>query len=221
MKILAIVSGGLDSVTMAYSLKALGYQLALLSFNYGQRHNKELGFAEMCGRDLDVPFQCLDISSIGKFLTSSLTDTGISVPDGHYESISMRSTVVPNRNAIMLSIAFGVAMARGFDGVSIANHSGDHFIYPDCRPEFIDAFQIMQQASGGELWNLKLLSPFIKMSKGEIVKLGAQINVPFSKTWSCYKGGEKHCGTCGTCVERKEAFQLASVFDPTEYVHNF
>lgn len=117
----------------------------------------------------------------------------------------------------MLSIAFGIAAARNMDAVAIANHAGDHFIYPDCRPAFIHAFHAMQQQAFGNMWNVNLIAPFTTLPKSEIVRIGKRLQVPFERTWSCYKGGKKHCGTCGTCNERKEAFSLARVLDPTEY----
>lgn len=217
MKIIAIVSGGMDSVSMAYVLHKQGHDLRLLSFDYGQRHKKEIQYAAQCATDLGIPHDVVDLTAIGKFLTgSSLTDD-IAVPDGHYAEESMRITVVPNRNAIMLTAAFGVAYAEKADAVAIANHAGDHYIYPDCRPEFIDNFRAMQKAAGGEMWQTDLVAPFVNMTKAQIAHAGYDAGVDFTKTWSCYKGGDVHCGTCGTCVERKEAFVLSGVSDPTEY----
>jgi 7-cyano-7-deazaguanine synthase len=129
----------------------------------------------------------------------------------------MRVTVVPNRNAIMLSVAFGVAASRGYDAVAIGVHTGDHAIYPDCRAEFIQAFDRMERVSLGEWWRVGLMAPFVHMTKADIVTVGDDIGIPFADTWSCYEGGEVHCGRCGTCVERKEAFGLAGVPDPTVY----
>ena len=214
-KAIVIVSGGLDSITLAYHLKALGYNLHLLSFNYNQRHKKELDFARMCAEDLKADIDVVDLSSVGVLLKgSSLTDN-IPVPDGHYAAPNMSVTVVPNRNAIMLAVAYGAAVAESAERVCIGVHAGDHFIYPDCRPEFIYAFGEMERLAnaGGPL----LYAPFLEKSKADIVKIGANLGVPFEKTWSCYKGGSVHCGTCGTCVERKEAFELAGITDPTNY----
>lgn len=220
MKGVAIVSGGMDSVTMAYILAALGDDLHLISFDYGQRHKKELDFASQCAFDLNVPQHVIDISSINILLRgSALTDKDVPVPDGHYAAETMKSTVVPNRNAIMLAIAYGAAVADGADYVATAVHAGDHFIYPDCRPEFTQAFEAMEKVAtaGFAKDHLILMTPFIKMGKHEIAAAGHEAGVPYAKTWSCYKGGDKHCGTCGTCNERKEAFTLAGVPDPTEY----
>lgn len=216
----AIVSGGLDSVTLAHLLQFEQYKLHLVAFDYGQRHNKEIGYASGCATRLGATMDVIDLRSVGQRLTgSSLTDS-IPVPDGHYEAESMRVTVVPNRNAIMLSIAYGIAVARGATVVATGVHSGDHFIYPDCRQEFIEAFDAMQRlaVAGFGHPDLHLLTPFVGISKAQIVKLGADLGVPFASTWSCYKGGDLHCGTCGTCVERIEAFQHAGVPDPTPYM---
>lgn len=219
-KAVALVSGGMDSVTLAYLLKAEGYDLHLLSINYGQRHKKELFFAELCARRLNAVFDEVDLSSIGKFLKGSALTDDVAVPDGHYADSSMAITVVPNRNAIMLSVAFGIAVAEQAEIVAIGAHTGDHFIYPDCRPTFITAFDTMQKVAveGFGRANLRLIAPFMHLAKHQIVHLGSALSVPYRDTWSCYKGGEKQCGTCGTCVERKEAFDLSSVTDPTEYM---
>ncbi len=218
-KAIAIVSGGLDSVTLAYLLHAEGYSLHLLSFDYGQRHKKELAFAELCARRLNAEFDIIDLSYIGKYLKGSALTDDIEVPDGHYAAPTMAITVVPNRNAIMLSLAYGIAVAENVEVVAIGAHGGDHFIYPDCRPEFIAAFDTMQHHAVEGFGNpkLKLAAPFLHMGKHQIAKLGSALQVPYEDTWSCYKGGEKHCKKCGTCVERQEAFELAGVLDPTEY----
>ena len=198
MKIIVICSGGLDSVSLSHKVAAENTLQSLLSFDYGQRHRKELDYAANCAARLGVPHQIIDIRAIGASLTGSALTEDIDVPDGHYAEDSMKITVVPNRNAIMLSIAFGVAAAQDADAVATAVHGGDHFIYPDCRPAFIDAFQLMQNQALDGYANVKLYTPF-------------------ADTWSCYKGGEQHCGRCGTCVERIEAFDLAGVTDPTVY----
>lgn len=218
MKAIAIVSGGMDSVTLAYLLPSLGYtDLYFLSFDYGQRHKKEIQFAKLAAERLSACHTVLDLSSVGKLWKSSLTDISIPVPDGHYASENMLSTIVPNRNAIMLAIAYGIAVTEQADAVAIGVHAGDHFIYPDCRPDFINAFRIMQEHAVKDISNASLLTPFLDKSKSEIVGIGTLLGVPYEDTWSCYKGGDIHCGTCGTCVERKEAFMLARVKDPTQY----
>lgn len=217
MKTLVVCSGGLDSVSLAYKIAAEQQLIGLLSFDYGQRHKKELEFAARAAAQLGVPHQIIDITTIGKSLTGSALTDDLDVPDGHYAEETMKITVVPNRNAIMLAIAFGVAAARKADAVAVAVHGGDHFIYPDCRPGFIDAFQTMQNHALDGYADVKLLSPFVTVPKSEIVVQGAQYGTPFADTWSCYKGGMRHCGRCGTCVERREAFHLAGVEDPTDY----
>ncbi|AEV37396.1 exsB protein [Pseudovibrio sp. FO-BEG1] len=217
MKTIVICSGGLDSVTLAYKVAREHELLGLVSFDYGQRHKKELDYAAHAAKQLGVPHHILDMSQIGAHLSGSALTDDVDVPDGHYAEENMKVTVVPNRNAIMLSIGFGIAAAQQADAVAAAVHGGDHFIYPDCRPGFIKSFEAMQKLALDGYANVSLYTPFVEISKGAIVAEGARINVPFEDTWSCYKGGEKHCGRCGTCVERREAFDIAGVEDPTEY----
>lgn len=217
MKTIVICSGGLDSVSLAYMVASEHQLTRLVSFDYGQRHRKELDYAAACAKRLHVPFDIIDLRSIGAVLTGSALTDDIDVPDGHYAEDSMRITVVPNRNAIMLTVAFGVAAARGDDAVAAAVHGGDHFIYPDCRPAFTHAFNAMQKAALDGYADVSLYTPFVERTKADIVTEGARYNTPFADTWSCYKGGEHHCGRCGTCVERREAFHLAGVPDPTVY----
>ena len=217
MKTLVICSGGLDSVTLAHQVATHHALAGLVSFDYGQRHKKELAFAALCAQRLGVPHTTLDLSILGTQLGGSALTDDIAVPDGHYAEDSMKITVVPNRNAIMLAIAYGIATARNLDAVGAAFHGGDHFIYPDCRPAFTDAFEKMQNAALDGMANIRLHTPFLKMTKGDIVTTGARLGVPFAETWSCYKGGANHCGRCGTCVERREAFHHAGLPDPTTY----
>jgi 7-cyano-7-deazaguanine synthase len=215
-----VLSGGLDSTTMAYSLRAEGYALAAISFDYGQRHRKELDFAEQISADLGAAWTLIDLHAAGLtsvLAGSALTDDTVAVPDGHYADESMRITVVPNRNAIMLSIACALAVTREAEAVAFGAHTGDHFIYPDCRPAFVRAFSTMVNLAVEGFASIDILTPFLSMTKADIVKLGNELHVPFERTWSCYKGGALHCGTCGTCYERREAFALAQVVDPTEY----
>lgn len=217
MKTLTICSGGLDSVSLAHII-ADKYELTrLVSFDYGQRHRKELEYAEAAAKRLGVPFHLIDMRPIGAALTGSALTDDIDVPDGHYAEETMRVTVVPNRNAIMLAIGFGVAAANGDEAVATAVHGGDHFIYPDCRPGFTRAFDAMQQAALEGYAKVRLFTPFVEQTKADIVREGARHGTPFAETWSCYKGGAHHCGRCGTCVERREAFHLAGVPDPTIY----
>lgn len=217
MKTLVICSGGLDSVSLAHIVADAGNLSRLVSFNYGQRHSKELDYAASCAARLSVAHDIIDMRTIGAALTGSALTDDIDVPDGHYAEESMKVTVVPNRNAIMLTIAYGIAAAKGDQLVATAVHGGDHFIYPDCRPKFTQAFDVMQRAALDGYADVALSTPFVNKSKADIVIAGAKVGTPFGDTWSCYKGGALQCGRCGTCVERREAFDIAGVFDPTDY----
>lgn len=219
-----IVSGGMDSVTLAHLVASEGYDLQLLSFDYGQRHSKELDFARLCAMRLNAEWEIIDLKSVTRLLKgSALTDPSVAVPHGHYAADNMRITVVPNRNAMMLSIAYAVAVAQDALMVAAGFHAGDHSIYPDCRPKFVRRFYKMERTANEGFINphLKLRTPFIELGKHDIVAIGSQLGVPYELTWSCYEGGELHCGRCGTCVERKEAFRLAKVNDPTFYVDKY
>jgi len=217
MKALAVVSGGLDSVTLAYHLKNLVrvQELVLLTFNYGQRHLKELDYARKCANALDVRHLVLNISDVGRHLSRNALTGAADVPDGSYSGETLKVTIVPNRNAIMLTIAFGIAISQGLDLVGLAVHSGDHEIYPDCSLDFLDAFGEMQEKSYPD--GPRLYTPFSRITKDKIIHWGVLAGVPFEDTWSCYRGGAMHCGTCSTCIERKMAFANADVDDPTSY----
>ncbi|WP_136685437.1 7-cyano-7-deazaguanine synthase QueC [Falsirhodobacter xinxiangensis] len=217
MKTTLVCSGGLDSVSLAHILAQDGKLARLVTFDYGQRHRKEVDFAARTATRLGVPHHMVDLIPLGAALHGSALTDAVDVPDGHYAEETMRVTVVPNRNAIMLTIAFGIAAANGDDTVAAAVHGGDHFIYPDCRPAFTDAFQMMQNAALDGYADIALHVPFVHLTKADIVRQGARAGTPFAETWSCYKGDAAHCGRCGTCVERQEAFDLAGVADPTPY----
>ncbi len=216
-KTLVVCSGGLDSVTLAYQVATEQHLIGLLTFDYGQRHKKEIEFAALAAKRLGVAHRVVDIANIGALLSSSLTDTAVEIPEGHYTAENMSSTVVPNRNAIMLTIAFGLADSIGAEAVAIAVHGGDHFIYPDCRPEFIAQFAKMQALALGKTPAIELYAPYLNISKGEIAKQSVKYNVPLHETWSCYQGGDNHCGRCGTCVERIEAIAYAGATDSSAY----
>lgn len=215
-KTVLIYSGGIDSTVLLYDLLNSGYDVKALSVNYGQRHGKELDCAKSLCKQLNVEHHVADLTALNPLLSgSSLTSPHVQVPEGHYEDESMKATVVPNRNMILLSIATGWAMSTGASSVSYAAHSGDRAIYPDCREEFADAMNGVMEIAGWD--KVSLNRPFSSLAKADIVKLGDELDVPFEQTWSCYKGGQVHCGVCGTCVERREAFQLSGVTDPTIY----
>lgn len=218
MNALLICSGGFDSVTLAYRLASEGALGALLTFDYGQRHIKEIAAARLCAQQLNVPHLVLDIGNIGRQLSGSALTDDIDVPHGHYSQDNMKLTVVPNRNAIMLTIAFGVAASRGLNTVALAVHGGDHFIYPDCRPDFIRLFAEMQAQALDGVADVGLFAPYVHSDKTDIARDAGRFNVPIADTWSCYEGGEHHCGRCGTCVERIEAISLAGLLDPTPYL---
>ena len=215
-KTVLIYSGGIDSTVLLYDLLNSRHDVQALSVNYGQRHIKELDCAKSLCNQLNVEHHVADLTALNPLLSgSSLTSPYVQVPEGHYEDESMKATVVPNRNMILLSIATGWAMSTGASSVSYAAHSGDRAIYPDCREEFADAMNGVMKIAGWD--KVSLNRPFSSLTKADIVKLGDELDVPFEQTWSCYKGGQVHCGVCGTCVERREAFQLAGVTDPTIY----
>ena len=216
MKALVLFSGGLDSTVLATQMKQEATETRLLSIDYGQRHAKELDHSQKVANHLGLAHEILKLPQLGQILGgSSLTDQSMTLPEGHYAEESMKSTVVPNRNMILLALAGGHALSLGLDTIAYAAHAGDHTIYPDCRPEFADA---MDKALGLADWkDLNLHRPYVEMTKSDLVSLGDQLDSPLHLTLSCYAGGEIHCGKCGTCVERKEAFELANIADPTKY----
>lgn len=216
MKVVVLLSGGLDSVMALHDASRSHEVVAALSFDYGAKHHaKELPMATWQCRLLGIPHSIAPLGFVAGEFRSDLLSGGGAIPDGHYEEQSMKSTVVPFRNGIMLSIAAGFAESRGAEAVVIAAHSGDHAIYPDCRESFMEP--MARAIREGTYAQIELLRPFIAVDKTGIVRRGVELGVDFSHTWSCYKGSEIHCGTCGTCVERREAFLLAGVADPTIY----
>ncbi|MCF7732394.1 MAG: 7-cyano-7-deazaguanine synthase QueC [Akkermansiaceae bacterium] len=216
MKACVLLSGGMDSVTALYDAVRQHQVVAALSFDYGARHNsRELPFAAHHAALHQVPHEIIHLDFIHRHFTSHLLKGGGPIPDGHYAEDSMRQTVIPFRNGIMLAIAAGFAESHGAGALVIAAHSGDHAIYPDCREDFMQAMG--GAIAAGTYARIQLLRPFIAIDKAAIARLGAGLGVDFATTWSCYKGGELHCGTCGTCVERREAFILGGLTDPTVY----
>ena len=217
MKVVVLLSGGMDSVTALYDIRQKHEVIAALSFHYGAKHNdREIPFAALHASQCGVPHVIMKLDFMGEHFTSDLLVSGRQVPDGHYAEETMKRTVVPFRNAILLSIATGFAESRKAMGLVIAAHSGDHAIYPDCREPFMEAMAAAMRV--GTYAAIALLRPFIAMNKSAIAQRGAELGINYAQTWSCYKGGLRHCGTCGTCVERREAFLLAGLHDPTDYM---
>ncbi len=209
-----LLSGGLDSTTLLYHMRDLGFDVFPFSVKYGQRHRVELEHAQRICDRLQLFHQVVDLTNLAQVMKgSSLTDYRQEVPKGHYADQSMKATVVPNRNMILISVAAAYAISINAHLIAYAAHAGDHAIYPDCRPEFYDA--VGKTLAFVHDDPLTIYAPFIQMTKSEIVKMGIELAVPYEMTWSCYVGGVQHCGTCGTCFERREAFQLAGVQDPT------
>lgn len=209
-----VVSGGVDSITLLYEYQdriALG-----VSFDYGSNHNaREIPLAKMHCERLGIKHITITLDFMQRYFSSSLLSGAEAIPEGHYADENMRSTVVPFRNGIMLSIAAGLAETHDLKYVMLANHGGDHTIYPDCRPEFVDAMS--EAIEAGTYSRTRILAPYTHITKADIVRRGKELGIDYAETWSCYKGGEHHCGVCGTCVERREAFALAGVEDQTEY----
>jgi 7-cyano-7-deazaguanine synthase len=233
----AICSGGLDSSTLVYHMVDNGLRPHLLSFDYGQRHVKELEYAANLAERLDLKWNRIDLSGITQLISNSALTSqdktshpeiparhrAIEVPDGHYAEETMKATVVPNRNMIMLSIAIGVAVSNNYQEIGIGVHGGDHFIYPDCRPNFIShmnrvaelgnlgfgPYEEVKEPEWGAMPYGLINAPFLNWTKADIAYRALELNLPLFETWSCYKGGEIHCGRCGTCVERLEAIDEA------------
>jgi 7-cyano-7-deazaguanine synthase len=219
MKVVVLCSGGMDSVAALQWAQVNHVVVAAISFDYGAKHNpRELPFAAENAARLGVRHEIVKLDFVARLFASDLLTTGGEIPDGHYEAENMKQTVVPFRNAVMLSIATGFAESAGAEGLVIAAHGGDHAIYPDCREDFMRAMGDAMRL--GTYAGIQLLRPFIAMNKAQIASAGAKLGVDFARTWSCYKGGAVHCGTCGTCVERREAFIDSGVVDPTVYADN-
>jgi len=213
--VVVIYSGGMDSFTLLHLARARGYQVHALSFNYGQRHVRELDCARQVCADLGIPQKEIDIRAMSEVMSGSSLTSDIEVPEGHYEEDSMKATVVPNRNMILLSLATGYAVTAGASAVWFGAHGGDHAIYPDCRPEFVEKMDAVCRVANYEPVGIE--APLIRMDKREILAEGLKLGLDYSQTWTCYNGRDKACGRCGSCVERLEAFAANGVTDPLEY----
>jgi len=214
-KIIVVYSGGLDSFTLLNEAIRSGKDVSALSFNYGQKHNKELHFVEKFCAQESIDSKIVNVSSIKElFQGSSLTDE-IDIPKGHYEDDSMKSTVVPNRNMILISLALGYAVTKEAEEVWFGAHAGDHAIYPDCRPEFVEKMDAVARIANYSPIAVK--APYIAMSKTEIIAIGLNMQLDYGLTWTCYEGKELACGSCGACHERLESFAANNVIDPIKY----
>jgi len=218
MKYVVSLSGGMDSSTLIYDLLEKGNKVKAITFDYGQRHIKEINSAKDIALHAGIDHEVIDVSFLKALLPgSSLTDDKVAVPEGHYESESMKDTVVPNRNMIFTSILAAHALAIGYDGVALGIHAGDHAIYPDCRPEWAARVLAAVKVGNWEADEFQMITPFVDMSKTDICKRGLELGVPYELTTTCYNGGAEACGKCGSCQERLEAFRDSGAIDPISY----
>lgn len=213
--VVVIYSGGMDSFTLLHRARVRGLTVHALSFNYGQRHVRELTAAESVCRDLGVPHKVIDIRAMGEVMAGSSLTGDEPVPEGHYEQDNMKSTVVPNRNMILLSLATGYAVTVGASSVWYGAHGGDHAIYPDCRPDFVEKMDAVCRVANYE--PVRIEAPYLRASKTEILAEGLAMGLDYGQTWTCYNGREQACGRCGSCVERLEAFAAHQRIDPLPY----
>jgi len=214
-KVVVIYSGGMDSYTVLHKALADGCDVYALSFDYGQRHSKELDYAARVCNELNIPHKIVNITSINSLIGGSALTSNIDVPEGHYEEPSMQTTVVPNRNMILLSLAIGYAVSLEASKVYYGAHSGDHAIYPDCRPEFVHKMNAVSEIANYEA--VTIHAPYLDVSKIDILTDGLKMGLDYSKTWTCYNGRERACGKCGACQERLEAFEKNGLVDPLPY----
>ena len=215
IKAVVVYSGGMDSYTVLHRAIAEGREVYALSFNYGQRHSKELLVAAEVCKSLNIPHKIVDISAINQLMAGSSLTSDIEIPEGHYEEESMKNTVVPNRNMVLLSMAIAYAVSLEAPEVHYGAHAGDHHIYPDCRPEFVHAMNAVSKIANYE--PVEIVTPFLNSSKGEILAAGLAMNLDYGQTWTCYNGRDKACGKCGACNERLEAFAEQNTLDPLTY----
>lgn len=214
-KAVVVYSGGMDSFTVLNTAVQSGLEVYALSFNYGQKHSKELKVAALVCQELNIPHKVVDITAINSLMDNSSLTGDAEIPEGHYEDESMKSTVVPNRNMVLLSMAIAYAVSLEAGKVYYGAHSGDHHIYPDCRPEFVEAMNAVSKIANYQ--SVEIVTPFLHISKGEILKAGLNMQLDYEKTWTCYNGREKSCGKCGACHERLEAFTEQGKTDPLDY----
>lgn len=216
-KAVVVYSGGMDSYTVLNHAIASGAEIYALSFNYGQKHDKELIVAEQVCLELNIPHKVVDITAINSLMAgSSLTnDSDDAIPEGDYENANMKSTVVPNRNMVLISMAIAYAVSLDADKVYYGAHAGDHDIYPDCRPEFVEAMNAVSLIANYQA--VEIVAPFLKNTKGDILAAGLKMGLDYAKTWTCYNGREKACGKCGSCLERLESFAKHGLTDPISY----
>jgi 7-cyano-7-deazaguanine synthase len=217
MKVVVIYSGGMDSFTVLHRAIKAGHEVLAVSFNYGQRHSKELDYARKVCAEAGVVHDIVDITAMQSLMSNSslMANSDDDIPEGHYAADNMKSTVVPNRNMILISLAIGYAVNEGASEVWYGAHSGDHTIYPDCRPEFVEAMQDVSLLANFD--PVKVVAPYLYDDKIVILKDGLAMGLDYANTWTCYNGREKACGKCGSCVERLEAFTLNNAQDPLEY----
>lgn len=214
-KIVVVYSGGMDSFTLINFALKQDHEVSAISFDYGQKHRKELDSARDFCKSRSISLEVSNISGIKPLLKGSALTDNIEVPRGHYEDQTMKMTVVPNRNMIMISLSIAYAISIDFEEVWYGAHSGDHSIYPDCRPEFLESVNKTSKLANYE--SIEIRAPFINLSKSEILSKGLGMNLDYSQTWTCYEGKVQACGKCGACVERLEAFEANNEKDPIEY----
>lgn len=214
-KVVVVYSGGMDSFTVLHNAIKSGADVFAISFNYGQKHSKELVVAHEVCQALNVSHKIVDISSINSLMAGSSLTSDIDIPEGHYEDDNMKSTVVPNRNMVLLSMAIAYAVSLEASAVHYGAHSGDHHIYPDCRPEFVHAMNAVSLIANYQ--PVEVVTPYLNNTKGEILAAGLAMGLNYIDTWTCYNGREKACGKCGSCVERLEAFAEQNIQDPLSY----
>lgn len=213
--VVVIYSGGMDSYTLLHLARSRGLRVHALSFNYGQRHVRELDCARAVCEAHGIAHKVIDIRAMNEVMTGSALTSDVAVPEGHYQEASMKATVVPNRNMILLSLATGYAVTVGASAVWYGAHGGDHAIYPDCRPEFVEKMDAVCRVANYE--PVAIEAPFMTLDKGQILARGLALGLDYGQTWTCYNGRDLACGRCGSCVERLEAFAANGVDDPLDY----